>query len=72
MIWVLETDLQVLGQEKQPIKFLWGLRRVYIQEPEHGLAVKFEDKEVVEVGYQDIIYKLIILKDRFFKSLQKM
>ncbi|WP_019240759.1 MULTISPECIES: DUF6985 domain-containing protein [Bacillus] len=23
-------------------------------EPEHGLAVKFEDEEVIEVGYQDI------------------
>jgi len=24
-------------------------------EPEHGLAVKFEDEEVIEVGYQDIV-----------------
>ncbi|CQR55775.1 hypothetical protein PRIO_3372 [Paenibacillus riograndensis SBR5] len=24
-------------------------------EPEHGLAVKFEDEKIVEVGYQDIV-----------------
>ncbi|PFR94789.1 DUF6985 domain-containing protein [Priestia megaterium] len=24
-------------------------------EPEHGLAVKFEDEEIVEVGFQDIV-----------------
>ncbi|MFP3728968.1 DUF6985 domain-containing protein [Priestia filamentosa] len=24
-------------------------------EPEHGLAVKFEDEKVIEVGYQDIV-----------------
>lgn len=24
-------------------------------EPEHGLAVKFENEEVIEVGYQDIV-----------------
>jgi hypothetical protein len=33
----------------------WGLLLECTWEPEHGLAVKFEEEEVVEVGYQDII-----------------
>ncbi|MFF2484344.1 DUF6985 domain-containing protein [Paenibacillus sp. NPDC058071] len=32
-----------------------GLLLECMWEPEHGLAVKFEDEEVVEVGFQDII-----------------
>lgn len=43
-----------------PWSFKTGIRQVGLLlnctwEPEHGLAIKFEDEKIVEVGYQDII-----------------